>query len=445
MKNYDLILKNGLVHFPDRSEQVDVLIKDQTIKGFERNSKSNASKTLDLSGQWVFPGLIDDQVHFREPGLTHKEDLHTGSKSCAAGGITTFLEMPNTKPSTTTVSAIREKISLAQEKSLVDFGFYIGATRDNLDELIKAEKEPGCCGIKIFLGSSTGDLLLYDPDILEKIFIETKLPIAIHSENEILLQKNIEIHQKSQSVHDHYRWRSVEVAASSTQMILELAQKTKRKIHLLHISTAEELDLIRRYRDYCTFEILPQHLYLAAPEDYERLGTLAQMNPPIREKSHQAALWKALNDHEVDIMGSDHAPHTLEEKQRGYPQSPSGMPGAQTLFPLMLHAYLEKRIELKTLFKVLVSAPIGIFSLKNKGHLQVDKDADFVVIDPNKNWDVKRSDILSKSGWSPFEGMSLKGKIDYTFVRGFEVYNSQSGVQKNSHFQAQPIAKGHQS
>ena len=417
-----LLIKNGTCLTDKGPEKVDLYIEGGKIKQIKKHLDfDDRIDIIDAEDKIVFPGAIDTQVHFREPGLTHKEDLETGSKSCVLGGVTTFLEMPNTNPACDTVSRVQEKINLASEKSYANFGFFIGATANNYEELLKIEGMTGCPGVKVFLGSSTGDLLLYDPEILLKILKNVKTPIAFHSENEQRLVERKSIKENAKDVHAHYEWRDAEAAMSSTRMIIELAEKANKNIHLLHISTKDEMEFLKDKKHICTVEVTPQHLSFHAPAFYDKLGTYAQMNPPIRTEEHQQGLWEGVHNGTVDVIGSDHAPHLKEEKEKGYPHSPSGMPGAQTIFPVMLDYALNGKITLEKLAELMCFNPAKLYSLKNKGHLRVGFDADIIIFDPNREDKIVNGKMASKCGWTPFDQRKVKGKITHTIVAGKKV------------------------
>jgi len=416
----ELLLKNGEVYIDGSLQKKDVLVKDGLISKIEDSIQESGQKVLDLSGQQVLPGLIDSQVHFRDPGLTHKEDLETGSMAAALGGVCTFFEMPNTTPPTTDEASIKEKVEKAKRVSYVNFGFFMGATQHNLEELKKAKDIEGCCGIKIFLGSSTGSLLLYEKEALLNVFKHTKGMISCHSENEDMLRANVSIRDGATSAHDHPKWRSVETALSSTERLIGLAREAGRKVHVLHITTKNEMEFLKQNKDVCTVEVLPQHLTLSAPECYDKLGTYAQMNPPIRTQEHQEGLWEGLLNGTVDVMGSDHAPHTREEKDQGYPKSPSGMPGVQTIIPIMLNHVNSGKLPLTRLMQLMAERPAELWGL-NKGKIEVGKDADFTIVDLNASFEIKNEDQASKSGWTPFDGMTVKGRPTHTIVGGVVV------------------------
>ena len=381
------------------------------------NDTPETMKVIDCSGLSIFPGIIDTQVHFRDPGANHKEDLETGSRAAALGGVTTFFDMPNTAPSTTNKEELRKKINMAHDKCITNYGFFIGATEDNIDEIKRVVGMEGLCGVKIFLGSSTGDLLLENKVVIEQMFKEVPLMFSIHSEDEQIMRSN-KAKLVNPTVMDHFKWRSKESALSSTKKIINIAKSANKKIHVLHISTAEEVDYLIENKTSATFEITPQHLHLNAPDCYDNLGTFAQMNPPIREKYHQDRLWQAVKNDEVSIIGSDHAPHTKEEKSRPYPESPSGIPGVQTIFPLMLNAALEGKLTIDQLIKYMVLNPVNIFKLKNKGIIIEDYDADLTIVDLNGESEIQNKNMASKVGWTPFDGKKLRGRVAMTVVRG---------------------------
>ncbi len=375
-------------------------------------------ENLDVKGLTVLPGLIDSQVHFREPGLTHKEDLETGTRGAALGGITTIFEMPNTIPTTTTREALEDKFNRAKGRAWTDHAFFVGGSPENVENLRELEKFPGTPGIKIFMGSSTGSLLVEDDPTLEKIFQSGHRRVTLHSEDERILRENKKIAVESGDVRMHPVWRSVESALSSTTRLLQLARKTGRPVHVLHVTSAEEMELLAKNKDIASVEVLPQHLTLFAPDCYDRLGTLAQQNPPIRDKRHMEALWKAVQSGVVDVLGSDHAPHTLEEKNQKYPNTPSGMPGVQTTVPLMLNHVHEGRLSLERFVELMTEGPIRVFGLKNKGRIKVGYDADFTIVDLNATRTIENKWIASRSAWTPFDGMKVRGWPKMTIIRG---------------------------
>lgn len=373
---------------------------------------------MDLRGLTVLPGLIDSQVHFREPGMTHKEDLETGTRGAALGGITSIFEMPNTIPPTTTEELFRDKQKRAQGRAWIDYAFFIGGSPDNVDELARLERLPGTPGLKIFMGSSTGTLLVEDDETLEKIFRSGRRRVTVHSEDERILRANKKIAQESGDVKMHPVWRSVESAVSSTERVIRIARKTGRPVHVLHVTSAEEMEILGKNKDVASVEVLPQHLTLFAPDCYERLGTYAQQNPPIREKRHLEALWKAVQTGIVDVMGSDHAPHTREEKSQKYPGTPSGMPGVQTTVPLMLNHVHEGRLSLERFVELMTLGPCRVFNVLNKGRIAPGFDADFTIVDLKAERTIENKWIAGRSGWTPFDGMKVRGWPKMTIVRG---------------------------
>ncbi len=412
------LIKNATVVFPDELTQVGVLLEDRRIAALDPASQITVDHVIDARGLHLLPGVIDDQVHFREPGLTHKEDLRSGSRACAKGGVTTFLEMPNTVPTTTTVERLHEKLELAAQRSVVNYGFYIGATCDNLRELQQAERTPG---IKIFIGSSTGDLLVDDQDALERIFGETTLPIAAHCEDETTVRAN---QQRFAGIHDpaiHSRIRDHEAAYRATARALDLAHRHKHRFHVLHVSTGAEIELLLDHQDRITAEVCPHHL-LFNIDDYERLGSLVQMNPSVKTKADNDALWQALLNGQIQVIATDHAPHTLEEKQQPYPQSPSGLPAVENSLALMLDQVSRGRCTLQQVVHWMCDAPARVWDIVNKGRIQVGYDADLVLVDLQKAAPILNENQLTKSGWSPWHGTWLRGWPVATWVMGHPVY-----------------------
>lgn len=418
MTKYNVLIKNAHCINEGKEFKADIAVSGSRIAKIADHLDVQADRVIDATGLTLIPGVLDTQVHFREPGLTHKEDIASGSLSAAAGGVVGFLEMPNTNPSTTNIDALKTKIEIAKKTSSTNFGFFIGATADNIEELIKAQDLPGCCGVKIFLGSSTGSLLLYEEKKLLEIFQKVKMPIAVHSEDEELLNKRMSFRDNATSVHAHPVWRNEETALSSTKKVIELAKKAGRKIHILHISTQEEIEFLAQNKDHCTVEVTPQHLTLSAPECYDELGTYAQMNPPIREERHRQALWKAVQNGVVDVIGSDHAPHTKEEKDRPYPNSPSGMPGVQTIFPLMLDHALKGKLSMTQLVQLLCHAPAELYSFKDRGFLKEGYFADFTLFDPKAKTTILHEKMHSRCGWTPFHNKELDGRVCLSLLEG---------------------------
>ena len=415
---FDLLIKNAQVISSKGPVKADVGVKGGKIKLVGDSSNQSATETIDASGQLLFPGIIDTQVHFREPGLTHKETIETGSMAAALGGVTTFFEMPNTKPETICAQTLKDKVDIAKKNSYTNFGFFMGATENNIDELLKIPTLEGCVGIKIFLGSSTGDLLLNEPAKLIEIFNKCESTTALHSEDEEMLIERQSIRDNAKSVHDHEKWRNWETAFSSTKKVLDLAKQTGKKVHILHVTTKQEVELIANNKSLCTAEVTPQHLTLFAPDCYDGLGTYAQMNPPIREIEHQEALWEGMRNNVFFVIGSDHAPHTKEEKDKGYPHSPAGLPGVQTLLPIMLEHVYQGRLTIEKLCELVCENPCKLFHIKNKGQIKEGFDADITLIDFTKEVILKNENMASKCGWTPFHGMRVHGDIKMTIVNG---------------------------
>ena len=412
----DLLIKNGQCYIAGELKNVDVSIKDGKIQDIGQISEK-ANDIFDANGLTVLPGCIDTQTHFREPGSTDTEDLNSGSRAAIAGGITAVFEMPNTNPPTSNIKEFKRKLDLAKNRMYCNYGFYFGATADNVNQLAKLKDLEGCCGIKLFAGSSTGNLLVADEKDIDKVFQHSSKVVAVHSEDEEILNKNKKL-IKNGEVHSHPVWRSEEAAISSTRKIVRIAQRYKKKAHILHISTKQEIDFLSQHKGNITFEITPQHLTIYAPDCYDKLGTYAQMNPPLRDKSHYDRLWFAVKNNLNDTIGSDHAPHLKVNKEKEYPNSPSGMPGVQTLLPVMLNHVNDGKLSLKQLINLVCENPIEIFGIKNKGFIKKGYDADFTIVDMNKDIKIKNINIESKCGWSPFDGFTFKGSPVATIING---------------------------
>lgn len=414
---FDLLIRNGTLVTPSGRTQADVAVKDGVVAAIGALDPAQAKDVFDAKGLHVLPGVVDPQCHFREPGLTHKEDLGSGSASAALGGVTTFFEMPNTQPNTDSAEQLVWKVQRARETSWIDFAFFVGATNENADTLGSLETLEGCAGIKMFCGSSTGTLLVDKPENQRRVMKSGRRRIACHSEDEARLQQRKGLFA-GQGVVMHPEWRDEDCAVLSTRSLLALAQETRRRLHILHVTTAGELPLLEANKELVTFEVCPQHLTLAAPECYERLGTLAQMNPPIRDARHQAALWAAIRSGIVDVLGSDHAPHTLEEKQKPWPASPSGMPGVQTLVPLMLDHVNAGRLTLERFVDLTSAGPARVFGMRKKGRLVPGYDADFTLVDLAAKRTITNDWSKSKCGWTPFDGLQVTGWPMATVSRG---------------------------
>jgi len=432
--NNTILIKNGLVVSSERVDKKDILIKNGLIETIATNITNDSANIIDATDLYVIPGGIDPQVHFREPGLTHKETIETGARAAVAGGITTFFEMPNTKPATITKKLLEQKYKIAKKTSVANHSFFLGATHDNIDE-IKSLK--GSCGIKIFMGSSTGDLLVDSDAALDQIFKHANKIIAIHSEDEAILQKMASLNIDKDFV-DHPKVRPVEAAVTSTVKAINLALKYEKRLHILHLSTAEEVKIIRNHKHtgLITSETTPQHLLLHAPDIYQKIGAFGQMNPPIREKYHQDELWNGILDGTIDCIATDHAPHTLDEKSQPYGLTPAGMPGVETSLALMLNQVTNKRIQIEQVVKWMCENPAIVYKIKNKGFLKEGFDADITLIDMNKEKIISGKNMQSKCGWSAFDGTNIKGWPVTTIVNGNVVYENE---QINSQFLGSPV------
>jgi dihydroorotase len=420
--SYELALNNAdqVYLFKDgryQPAQVHLGISEGKIATISSKPLS-AAKEIDLQGLIILPGVIDSQVHFREPGMTHKEDIESGSKAAALGGVTSFFEMPNTNPPTTTEELLEDKMSRAKNRAWVNYAFYIGGSKENIDQLAHLESLPGCAGIKIFMGSSFGNLLVDDLNTLEKIFRSGRRRIILHSEDEARMQERKHIAVDSKDVRNHPVWRDVEACLKATQNLLNISRITGRPVHVLHVTSADEMELLAQNKDIATVEVLPQHLTFFAPDCYDKLGTKAQQNPPIREKKHQDVLWKAVQSGVVDVIGSDHAPHTLEEKAKPYPTSPGGMPMVQTLVPIMLNHVNNGKLSLSKFAELVCENPRRVFGCKSKGRIEAGLDADFTIIDMNKKKVIENKNMATRVGWTPFDGMQVQGWPIYTIVGG---------------------------
>jgi dihydroorotase len=417
MSSFDLILKNGTVFTPEATEVTDVAVKDGKIVDF--GSFDNAAEIIDCTNLLVFPGLIDTQCHFREPGGEHKETLETGTLSAALGGVTGIFEMPNTNPLTITPEAMEFKLKKAHETSYVDFAFYFGGTAEYAEHLSEWENIDGVCGIKIFMGASNGDLLSATDEEIDAIVANGKRVIAVHAEDESIMNENkITILGDSNDVAMHYKWRSEESCLNATKRIVSIAKKYSRNVHILHITTAQEMSFLKANKDIASAEVLANHLTLHAPDCYDMFGTLAQQNPPIREKHHQDALWAAVADGTVDIVASDHAPHTLDEKSGTYPNTPSGTPGVQTLIPIMLNHVHEGRLSYERLVDLMAYGPYRIHKIKDKCLIRKGFNADFTVVDPKAEHIISNAEQASKSGWTPYDGKKVVGFPTMTIIGG---------------------------
>lgn len=426
MSGGDLLVRGGELVGPDGVRRADVAILGGRVHEVGPDLLAPpGAQILDASGRLVLPGLVDPQVHFREPGFEHKEDLASGSRAAIAGGVTAFMEMPNTRPATTDPGRLVDKLERAAGRAHADHAFFLGATADNAERLGEWEALPGCAGVKVFMGSSTGDLLVPDDATLERVLRSGTRRVAVHSEDEPRLKARYAALGPGASVRDHPRVRDVECALRATRRLLDLVERTSRPVHVLHLSTAEEVALIRE-RDLgplVTCEVTPNHLFLEAPDCYERFGTRAQMNPPVRDRRHRDALRQALADGTIACIGSDHAPHTAAEKDRRYPESPSGIPGVQTILPLLLTAVRDGWLSLPDVVRVTSRAPAQVYGIAGKGRLEPGSDGDLVVVDPARSDPLPAAWLQSRAGWSPYAGLPLAGLPEVTVLAGRVVWS----------------------
>ena len=411
----DLIIKNGKCYIDGQLKDVNISVKDGKIQKIGQITE-DAKETINATGLIVLPGCMDTQTHFREPGSTDTEDLHSGSRAAIVGGITSVFEMPNTNPPTTNFEEFQKKINIGK-RMYCNHAFYFGATAENYQLLEKLKDLDGCCGIKLFAGSSTGNLLVDKEDDIEKVFKHASKVVAVHSEDEEILKLRKKLIENG-NVKTHPVWRNEEVAISSTRKIVKIAKRLNKKAHILHVTTKEEVDFLSQNKGNITFEITPQHLTIYAPDCYDNLGSYAQMNPPIRDKSHYDRLWYAVRNNYNDTIGSDHAPHLKINKEKPYPNSPSGMPGVQTILPVMFNHMNNGKINLNQIVNFLCKNPVKIFGIKNKGYIKKNFDADFTIVDLKKEIEIKNENIESKCGWSPFNGYKFKGVPIYTIIGG---------------------------
>ena len=415
---FDLILRGGTVCNQDGAYVRDVGIRGGRIASLNAGAGSDAGEVIDCAGLHLLPGVIDTQVHFREPGNTHKEDLAAGARGAALGGVTAVFEMPNTNPLTTDEATLADKLERARGM-VVDHAFYMGATRENTADLADLERLPGVCGVKVFMGASTGNLLIEDDEGVEAVLRSGTRRAAFHSEDEYILRDNAALAREGDWA-SHPEVRSPEAALRSTERLLALARAAGRRIHVLHISTADELEVLAAHRDVATCEVTPQHLTLGM-NAYEQMKGRAQMNPPIRGGHHRDGLWRALQDGLFDVIGSDHAPHTLEEKAKPYPHSPSGMPGVQTLLPVMLDHVAAGRLTLERLIDLTSAGAQRVFGIANKGRLAIGYDADLTIVDLKARRTITDDQMANLSGWTPFDGREVQGWPKGTLIRGRRV------------------------
>jgi dihydroorotase len=419
-QTYDLILKGGIVVNQDGETARDVGVSGGRIAAIGDLKRAAGGEAIDCRGLHILPGVIDTQVHFREPGLTHKEDLESGSRSAVMGGVTAVFEMPNTDPLTVTADALADKIKRAHHRMHCDFAFFIGGMRENVTALPELERLPGCAGVKVFMGSSTGSLLVEDDDTLRQILCAIRRRASFHAEDEYRLRERMDLRREGDP-RSHPVWRDEITALTATERLVRIARETGKRVHVLHVTTAQEMEFLADHKDVASVETTPHHLTLEAPDCYERLGTCAQMNPPVRDAAHKAAIWRGVAQGIVDVLGSDHAPHTREEKAKPYPASPSGMPGVQTLVPVMLDHVNAGRLSLLRFVDLTSAGPARLFGIAGKGRIAAGYDADFTIVDLKRNETVSDTWIASRAGWTPYDGMRVTGWPVGTIVRGQKV------------------------
>ena len=419
---FDLLVRGGRIVSSEGTQQADIGIAGETIREIGDLSQADAADVLDVKGLTVFPGVIDSHVHFREPGAPQKEDLESGTKAAISGGVTTVFDMPNTSPATTSMEALEDKIKRLEGRAWCDVGFYVGASKENIGDLAELEENKHVAAVKMFMGSSTGDLLIEDEATQRQVLQGGSIPVAVHAEDEARIRERKALMSPHPSVKEHSYLRDEECARIAVERIVNLSKETWRRVHIIHVSSYEEIPIIERSKAngyHVTAEVTPHHLYLATPDAYARHGALAQMNPPLRTLWHVHSMQRALQEGIFDTIGSDHAPHTFEEKMRPYPSSPSGMPGVETLFPVMATLVVRDHvISLERLAAVICENPASVFGLKNKGRIAPGYDADLAIVDLNLNRQLTKDRLKTKVKWSPFVGERLFGWPMHTILRG---------------------------
>ena len=419
-ETFDVILRGGTVVNHDGEGIRDVAMTAGSIAAIGNLATASAGEEIDCRGLHVLPGVIDSHVHFREPGHTHKEDLESGSRGAVLGGVTAVFEMPNTEPTTTTAEALADKVGRAHHRMHCDFAFHVGATRENTPHLAEFERLPGAAGVKVFMGASTGSLLVEDDDGVRAILKVIHRRASFHSEDEYRLRERKGL-QRSGDPRSHPVSRDEVAALMGTERLIRLARETGKRVHVLHVTTWQEMELLQRHKDVATAEVTPHHLTLEAPDCYERLGTLAQINPPVRDGVHRAGLWRGLANGVADSLGSDHAPHTRQEKANPYPASPSGMTGVQTLVPVMLDHVNAGRLTLMRFVDLTSAGPARVFGIAGKGRLAAGYDGDLTIVDLKRRMTIADDWIASRAGWTPYHGLTITGWPVGTFVRGRKV------------------------
>jgi dihydroorotase len=418
-RTFDCILSGGTVANHEGEGLRDIGIRGGRIAEIGDLSRASAGERVDCTGLHILPGVIDSQVHFREPGLTHKEDLETGSRAAVLGGVTAVFEMPNTNPLTTGAAELADKVARGTNRMHCDFAFWVGGTHENANDIPELERLPGSAGIKVFMGSSTGSLLVEDDPGVAAILAKTRRRAAFHSEDEYRLEGRKGERVKG-APNSHPVWRDETTALQCTQRLVKIAREQRAIIHILHVSTAEEIEFLEAYKDIASVEVTPQHLTLDASL-YDVIGTRLQMNPPVRAARHRDGLWEGVRKSVADIIGSDHAPHTLEEKSKPYPESPSGMPGVQTLVPIMLDHVNAGRMSLARFIDMTSAGPARLFGIAGKGRIACGYDADFTIVDMKRSETIRDAQMGSRCGWTPYDGKTVTGWPVGTIVRGTRI------------------------
>jgi dihydroorotase len=419
-ETYDLILKGGTVVNQDGEGVRDLAIRAGKFAGVGDLSRAATAEVIDCRGLHLLPGVIDSHVHFREPGLTHKEDMESGSRGAVLGGVTAVFEMPNTDPATTTAGALADKVKRAHHRMHCDFAFYVGATRENTKDLGELEMLPGAAGVKVFMGSSTGSLLIEDDDGVRAVLKAIRRRAVFHSEDEYRLRERMNLRVENDP-RSHPVWRDAVAALTCTQRLIALARQTGKRVHVLHVTSRDEIAFLAQHKDVASAEATPHHLTMAAPDCYERHGTFAQINPPIRDAAHREGLWTGIAQGVVDSLGSDHSPHTKAEKSQAYPKAHSGITGVQTLVPIMLDHVNAGRLSLARLVDLTSAGPARLFGIAAKGRIAVGYDADLTVVDLKRRETITDRWIASRVGWTPYDGVTVTGWPVGTVIRGHKV------------------------
>jgi dihydroorotase len=418
--SYDLILKGGTVVNHDGEGPRDLGVRSGRFAAIGDLSRASAGEVIDCRGLHLLPGVIDSHVHFREPGLTHKEDLESGSRGAVLGGVTAVFEMPNTNPATTDAAAVADKVKRGHHRMHCDFAFFVGATRENANDLGELEMLPGVAGVKVFMGSSTGSLLIEDDDGVRAVLKAIRRRAAFHSEDEYRLRERIGLRVEGDP-RSHPIWRDATAALACTQRLIALARQSGKRVHVLHVTSRDEIEFLSQHKDVVSAEVTPHHLTMAAPDCYERHGTRAQINPPIRDALHRDGLWRGIAQGIIDSVGSDHSPHTAEEKSQPYPKAHSGITGVQTLVPIMLDHVNAGRLSLLRFIDLTSAGPARLFGMAAKGRIAVGYDADLTVVDLKRRETINDAKIASRAGWTPYNGVTVTGWPVGTVIRGHKV------------------------